>query len=322
MTINSENKKKLTIIALCILAAILIIIPIVGSSYAVRVVVRYMYFGLLTISFAFLASQLGLFSMMAPVSMTITGYIIGLSTLRWGWSIWLGIIVAIAGTMAFAALCGLMVNHSKGTSFMMLTLVISQLVWALALQWTSVTNGTTGLLGIEFPAYINIFCDNTAINNYYWTLIVFAICVFAVYLLINSSYGLRLRGIRDSESRMRAFGYHTSFLKWTAFMVANLLSSIVGVLYVLVNGMITPDVMTLASTNKSLISSILGGVSSPLVGSMIGTVIYRTCDLLLSSITRRYLLFVGLMFLLIMLLLPDGLTSIIKKIGRGKKDEQ
>lgn len=316
------RKRKWAIAALAALALFLILLPMFAGSFVLRMVIRYMYFGLLTISFGFLAGQLGLFSMMAPVSMTITGYIIGLSTLRWGMSIWAGIPLAMAGTMLFAALCGVMVNHSKGTSFMMLTLVISQLVWALALQWTSVTNGTTGLLGIEFPEYINIFSANEGVNQYYWTFIVFVICVAVVYLMLNSSYGLRLRGIRDSESRMRALGYHTSLLKWSAFMISNFLSSIVGVLYVYINGMITPDVMTLASTNKSLISSILGGVSSPLVGSMIGTIIYRTCDLLLSSLTRRYLMFVGIMFLLVMLLLPDGLTSIIKRIGRGKKNDR
>ncbi|MEG0271107.1 MAG: hypothetical protein RR821_12740, partial [Clostridia bacterium] len=89
-------------------------------------------------------------------------------------------------------------------------MVISQLVWALSLQWTTVTNGTTGLLNIRFPEYINIFSSQQNINQYYWTLIVFALCMFAVFLLTRSSYGLRLQGVRDSESRMAALGYHTS----------------------------------------------------------------------------------------------------------------
>ena len=312
---------KLKLCGLLALLLFLIVVPILSSSFLITMMIRYMYYGLLTISFAFLASQLGLFSLMVPVSLTICGYIIGLGVLRWNISVWLAILLGILGSQLFAALCGVMVNKSKGISFLMLTLVISQLVWALSLQWTSITNGTTGLLDIRFPEYINIFSDQPNVNQYYWTFIVFILCVALVFLLTRSSFGLRLQGIRDSESRMAALGYRTSALKWAAFMIANLISAIAGVLYVYNNGMITPDVMTLSSTNKSLISSILGGASSPLLGSMIGTVIYRTFDVMLSGLTRRYLTLVGLLFLTVIMVLPDGITSIAKRLRRGKKHE-
>ena len=319
--INSKSS-RLKGIGLIALLAVMLVIPLVSSSFLITMFIRYMYYGLLTISFAFLASQLGLFSLMVPVSLTICGYIVGLGVLRWNMNVWLAVLLGILGSQAFAAVCGVMVNRSKGTSFLMLTLVISQLVWSLSLQWTTVTNGTTGLLDIRFPSYLNIFSEQQNINQYYWTFIVFTICVVFVFLLTRSSFGLRLQGVRDSESRMAALGYKTSALKWTAFMVANLLSAIAGVLYVYNNAMITPDVMALSSTNKSLISSILGGSGSPLLGSMIGTVIYRTFDVTLSAISRRYLTLVGSLFLLVILVLPDGITSIVKRIGRrGKKHE-
>lgn len=317
-----QKSDRLKLIGVIALLLVMVLTPLVASSFIITMFIRYMYYGLLTISFAFLASQLGLFSLMVPVSLTICGYIIGLGVLRANMNVWLAVALGILGSQSFAALCGMMVNKSKGTSFLMLTLVISQLVWSLSLQWTSVTNGTTGLLDIRFPEYLNIFSTQANINQYYWTFIVFAICVVFVFLLTRSSFGLRLQGVRDSESRMAALGYKTSTLKWVAFMVANLISAIAGVLYVYNNGMITPDVMTMSSTNKSLISSILGGSSSPLLGSMIGTVIYRTFDVTLSAISRRYLTLVGSLFLLVILVLPDGITSIAKRIGRrGKKHE-
>ena len=312
---------KIKLGGLLALLVLLIVVPMLFSSFLITMMIRYMYYGLLTVSFAFLASQLGLFSLRVPVSLTICGYIIGLGVLRWNMSVWVAIPLGILGSQLFAALCGVMVNKSKGISFLMLTMVISQLVWALSLQWTTVTNGTTGLLDIRFPEYINIFSSRQNINQYYWTLIVFALCMLVVFLLTRSSYGLRLQGVRDSESRMAALGYHTSTLKWTAFMVANLISAVAGVLYVYNNGMITPDVMTLSSTNKSLISSILGGAGSPMLGSMTGTVIYRTFDVMLSGLTRRYLALVGLLFLTVIMVLPDGITSIAKRFKRGKKHE-
>ncbi len=200
----------------------------------------------------------------------------------------------------------------------MLTLVFSQLVYSLALQWTSMTNGTTGLLGIRFPDALEIFSENTKVNHYYWTLLIFGLTIFLVYRLITSSYGLRLRGIKNSETRMAALGYHTGLLKWSAFMVSSLISSIAGVLFVYNTGMINPEIMTLNSSNQALISSILGGVDSVLLGSIVGTVINRTLELTLGSLTRRYATIVGALFLAIILLMPEGLISIAKKLVYGK----
>lgn len=164
--INSKSS-RLKGIGLIALLAVMLVIPLVSSSFLITMFIRYMYYGLLTISFAFLASQLGLFSLMVPVSLTICGYIVGLGVLRWNMNVWLAVLLGILGSQAFAAVCGVMVNRSKGTSFLMLTLVISQLVWSLSLQWTTVTNGTTGLLDIRFPSYLNIFSEQQNINQYY-----------------------------------------------------------------------------------------------------------------------------------------------------------
>ena len=151
--INSKSS-RLKGIGLIALLAVMLVIPLVSSSFLITMFIRYMYYGLLTISFAFLASQLGLFSLMVPVSLTICGYIVGLGVLRWNMNVWLAVLLGILGSQAFAAVCGVMVNRSKGTSFLMLTLVISQLVWSLSLQWTTVTNGSSGHPLPELSQYL------------------------------------------------------------------------------------------------------------------------------------------------------------------------
>ena len=101
-------------------------------------------------------------------------------------------------------------------------------------------------------------------------------------------------------------------------MVSSLISSIAGVLFVYNTGMINPEIMTLNSSNQALISCILGGVDSVLLGSIVGTVINRTLELTLGSLTRRYATIVGALFLAIILLMPEGLISIAKKLVYGK----
>ncbi len=93
-----SRQDKLKLVGLLVLLAALVVMPLVSSSFLITMLIRYMYYGLLTISFAFLAGQLGLFSLMVPVSLTICGYIIGLGVLRWNMSVWLAIPLGIAGS--------------------------------------------------------------------------------------------------------------------------------------------------------------------------------------------------------------------------------
>lgn len=310
--------QRIQIIGSVVILVFLSILPAFSPSFILTIFARFMYFGLLTVSFSFLAGQLGLFSLMVPVSFCITAYTIAICQMRNIMPLAPSILFGIVIALAFAGLCGIMVNSTKEIYFLMLTLVLSQLVWSLALQWTSLTNGTTGLLGVRFPDSLNIFSERPEINRYYWTFIVFSLCVLVVFMLARSSFGLRLRGIRESESRMRLLGYNTKLLKWIAFMIASLISSFSGLLFVYYTGMITPESLSLNQANQALISSILGGVNSVIGGSMLGTVINRTLEMTLSGLIKRYAILVGTMFLLVILIIPNGLTSLL---GRFKRKE-
>lgn len=296
----------------------LLFAPVFADPFTIIMLVRFMYFGLMTISFAFLASQLGLISLMVPSFYAIVAYFIAISHTRELMAMELAIPMAFLVSMSFAAVSGIMVNRTKAITFLLLTLVLSQLVHSLALSWISLTNGVDGLVGISFPEWLNIFSDRPDINEFYWAVIAFSITAGLVWLLTKSQYGLKLRGIRESESRMKALGYNTAMLKWSAFMIAAFVSSVGGLLYIYFMRMVTPEIVTLGASNQSLISSILGGINSVFAGPIIGTVIYLTLNLTLSGFISRYLILIGLLFLLVILFLPNGLISVLEsnRIGR------
>ena len=313
---NNINKIKLGLFLALIIG--LLLVPFFAGSFTIIMMVRFMYFGLMTISFSFLASQLGLLSLMVPIFYSIVAYVIAIFHTREIMSMEASVIVAFIIAMAFAGLCGLMVNKTKGITFLMLTLVLAQLVWAIAMQWTNLTNGVDGLVGIRFPQWLNIFSTQPNINEYYWIFFAFITTAVLVWLLIRSPYGLVLRGIRESESRMIALGYKTSLIKWTAFMIAAYVSAVGGLSYIYFMGMVTPEIMTLGASNQALISSILGGMHSVILGSMLGTVIYLTLDLTLSGIIQRYSMIIGILFLFVILFLPKGLMSFYDSTPIGK----
>lgn len=295
----------IALIALCLL-------PLFVKEFVATMAIRIMYYGLMAIAFYFLAWQLGLFSLMIPVFMGISAYSIAIleskQILFFPFSAICGIVVSLL----FAALFGALANRSKEVYFLMLTLVLGQLVWALVLQWISLTKGTTGISGIKIPEFLGIF-GSLNIGFYYFTLTIFIFVLAGLIALNKSPFGLKLRGIRESESRMRMLGYNVSILKWWAFMVSSFVASLSGMFYVYYSGIINPDAMTLNASNQVMIASIFGGVNS-IFGAIIGTGIIKTLEIVLSGITNRYLLIIGILFLLVIVFAPKGVVGILEGI--------
>jgi len=302
-----SKNRKLLIIAVVLIA--LGLLPLVVKEFVATMAIRIMYYGLMAIAFYFLAWQLGLFSLMIPVFMGISAYSIAILESReilfFPYSAIAGIIISLL----FAAFFGILANRSKEVYFLMLTLVLGQLVWSLVLQWISLTKGTTGISGIKIPQFLLIF---GSLNRgfYYFTLAVFLLVLAGLIALNHSPFGLKLRGIRESETRMKMLGYNVSLLKWWAFMISSFVASLSGMFYVYYSGIINPDAITLNASNQVMIAAIFGGVNS-IFGAVIGTGIIKTLEIVLSGITQRYLLIIGILFLLVIVFAPKGVVGIL-----------
>lgn len=304
--------KNIKLAGAVLVLIILCLLPLFVKEFVATMAIRIMYYGLMAIAFYFLAWQLGLFSLMIPVFMGITAFSIAILESRniifFPYSTLCGILISLL----LAAFFGLLANRSKEVYFLMLTLVLGQLVWALVLQWTSLTKGTTGISGIEIPGFIALFGSPNR-GFYYFTLIIFLLVILGLTAINKSPFGLRLRGIRESESRMIMLGYNVAALKWWAFMVSSFVASLSGVCYVYYSGLINPDAMTLNASTQVLIASIFGGVNS-ILGAIAGTAIIKTLEIVLSGITQRYLLIIGILFLLVIIYAPKGVVGILEGI--------
>jgi len=293
-----------------LIALILSIVPNFGNKFLITMLIRIMYYALLAIAFTFLASQLRLFSLMVPVAFGISAYTIAIletkNIITFPYSVLVGVILALIISSFF----GVTVNRSKSTYFLMLTLVLGQLTYAIVLQWVSLTKGTTGITGVNRPYLLE---NNNSF--YYAILVVFIFCIILLYILINSSFGVKLRGVRESESRMIMLGYNTSLIKWVAFMVSSFVSSVSGIFFVYFIGLMNPDAISLNASVNVMIASIFGGINS-ILGAIIGTGVIKTVEIVLSWLTQRYLLIIGAMFLIVILLAPNGIMGIAERISK------
>jgi len=295
--------------ALALLVAVILVgLPLVASDYFVMMSIRVMYFGLLTMSLTYLAGELGLVSLMQAAFFGISGYFLAILQTRYQLPFPLPPLAGIAVALLSAGLFGLLAIRAKGVYFLMLTLVLGQLVWALASQWASMTKGDTGITNIYAPVLFGYSTEKSRAAFYFFQLVFFAAVVWFLYALKRSPFGLMLRGVRDSETRMAMLGYPVALLRYIAFIFAALVAAVGGVFFAYFTGLINPHSVSLTANVETLLAAILGGINT-LVGAVLGTGILKTLDVVLSGVTKRYLLFMGLMFLLVIMFAPKGLAG-------------
>ncbi len=145
-----------------------------------------------------------------------------------------------------------------------------------------------------------------------------AVCAAAALFLwrvVRSPFGQVLRGIHDNESRMQALGYAVARYKLIAFTIAGAVAGVAGSLYTQFVGSITPDAFFWTTSGEVLLMVIIGGVGT-LGGATLGAAAFILLQSLVSSYTERWMLILGLTFILFVLFAPGGIVGIVRgRIG-------
>ncbi|MEW6265419.1 MAG: branched-chain amino acid ABC transporter permease [Thermodesulfobacteriota bacterium] len=293
--------------------SLLVLIPWITSEFFTMMAIRVMFYSMLTMSLAFLAGELGLVSLMQAAFFGLAGYFVAILQTRYLWPFPLPALFGVSMAVLAAGLFGLLAIRTKGVYFLMLTMVLGQLIWALASQWAAMTKGDTGIHNIYAPVFFGFSAEKSKTVFYYFQLIFFAGVVWLLYTLKRSPFGLMLRGVRDSDTRMAMLGYPVAGLRYLAFVLAALVAAVGGVFFTYFTGLINPHSVSLANNVETLLASILGGINS-LLGAVLGTVILKVLDVVLSGVTKRYLLLMGLMFLAVIMFAPQGLVGSCGKL--------
>ncbi len=198
-----------------------------------------------------------------------------------------------------AAVFGSFVVRLSGIYLAMLTLAFAQIVWAVATQWTSVTGGDDGILGL-WPS--------GPVPFYWWVL---ALTVTAIWLLLRSArapFGLALTAARDSDARARTVGLNPERLRMVAFTLSGAATGLAGGLSAFRTGSVFPGFAGVGKSVDGLLMVLLGGMDAA-AGPVIGAVVYTGLyDWLLQAIPL-WRLALGLAILALVLLFPAGLAG-------------
>lgn len=226
----------------------------------------------------------------------------------------------VVGTMAgglAATILGPLVMRRRGIYFAMITIAIGQLFYFVAVRWNNVTGGEDGLAGFaRQPLHLGALAiPLTAANFYYLVLFCFTIAVAVMWILLQSPLGHTWVGIRENRRRMEFLGIRADRYVWAAFAIAGFITALAGALNALLFNFTSPQDLHWILSGDFVIMIVLGGMRS-FWGPLVGVVIFVVAQDYLSSVTGNWMTFIGLIFVLIVLVFPRGLLGVLVRRTR------
>ena len=220
------------------------------------------------------------------------------------------IVGGFAGLLV-AVLLGAVSTKKSGNTFAMITLGVGELVWSMSLMLPEFFGGEGGVssnrvvgapfMGITFGPQIQV---------YYLIAVYCFICTVLMYAFTHTPLGRMLNAVRDNPERVEFIGYDTQRVRYFAFMIAGFFAGIAGGLYAINFEIVTAEVVGAQRSGAYLLFTFLGG-SLFFFGPIIGAVLLVLASVLLSELTKAWLLYLGLVFLLMVMYAPGGIASLL-----------
>jgi branched-chain amino acid transport system permease protein len=302
---------SLEIISGSSLLAVLILFPVILSEYYLGLVIQMMIYALFAMSLDILLGYTGLPSLGHAAYFGIAAYTVGIISLRLGVHPGLALAAGLISTVVMSAIFGLLAIRTHGAYFLMITLALAQVVWGVAFKWHSLTGADDGLSGVPRPSLGIPFSLSNTTNFYFFILVLFVLLTGILCMIVYSSFGRALTGIRESEIRMQALGYNVWLYKYLAFIIAGTFAGLAGILFTYYNGIVNPATLSVVLSAKVLLMVILGGAGT-LFGPVLGAGIIVLLENVISAETKRWLFIMGALFVVVLLFAPEGIVGTLK----------
>ena len=216
---------------------------------------------------------------------------------------WIGFIVGPIAAAVTGLLIGSFCVRLTRLYFGMLQISLGSLIWAIVFRWYSFTGGDDGIHGVPMPPFIS------SLNNaYYFILIILVICMIALYLILKSPFGSTLEAIRDNPQRCEAVGVNVRRHQLMAIVIATFFAGIAGVLFVVLEGSVFPDLLFWVLSLEICIMCLLGGWFT-FAGPMLGAAIMVALRTFVGIFTEYWTLILGIILILLIFFLPEGVMG-------------
>ena len=293
---------------------VLVTLPVwMQHPYYINTSSQILYWAIIALGLNVLVGYAGLTSLGHAGLFAITGYAVALM-IEAGYGHFTAALGAILITLAATAVFAVLSLRATGIGFLMITLALGQIVWGIAYRWVDLTNGDNGVNLKTRPMPFGL--DLGSPSAFYWaTLVLFIVALVSMYYFVRSPFGASVRGTRDQDRRMNALGFNVWLIRFLAFMFSGFWCAVGGLLYIYYNQFVAPPVAALQTSAEVLLMVISGGAAT-LMGPIAGAVIVVVIKNIVSAWIERWNLVLGLIFILIISFMPEGLVPGIRRLWR------
>ena len=313
---------------------VLLFVPHVAGAYQTQLFTYGLIFAIAALGFNLLLGYTGLLSFGHSAYFGVGAYSAAFMVKYFGigsMEVYLvaGILLSVGVSALFGYIC---VRHTR-IFFAILALALSQVLWTLAYKFFWVTGGTDG---IRVPFAKMTLLAGTVnftgagayerfVNSYYYyVLVLFVICTALMWVIVHSPFGKALQAIRDNETRAQFVGVQVKHYRWFAFLISGTFTGLAGILWVPLNGLVTPDVLYWPFSGEIVFMAVLGGFRN-FSGPIVGAVVFNFLKAYAVASTQYWQFLLGFVLVVLVLVLPTGIVGAGAKLmaklrGKGKKD--
>jgi branched-chain amino acid transport system permease protein len=307
----------------CVIALVLFpLIPISGAAFYVDLLTKVMIMAVFALSLDLLVGYTGLVSFGHAAFFGIAAYTAALLSPKYeAASLWLTLPAAVLIAAFSAFVIGIFVLRTRGIYFIMVTLAFAQMIYFL-FHDTKLGGGSDGIyLNFKPEAKIGgatLFDLGNTLHFYYFVLAVLVMVYFFLRLVLRSPFGRALVGIKANEHRMRSLGFPVFRYKLASFTLAGGLAGIAGYLAACQFGFVNPEIISWHQSGNVLLMVILGGLGN-LYGAVAGAFAFVLMQEFFSSFTKHWQLIMGAVIVFLVLFLPGGLASLVRRSWKGER---
>jgi branched-chain amino acid transport system permease protein len=296
------------LVGFAVVVGLLSVFPFFACAYPVKLVEEILIWAIFAMSLDLLMGYAGMVSFGHSALFGVGGYVAALVLKSTPGALG-GLVVPALAAGLTALVIGFFSIRVSGVYFIMLTLAFSQMFYAVAFQaaWLGAEDG---IVGVPRPIILGVNLSQS-MSFHLYLIAVCAVLSLLLWRVVCSPFGHVLRGIHENEARMQAVGYPSNHYKLVAFVIAGGVAGVAGSLYTQFVGSITPDAFFWTTSGEVLLMVIIGGTGT-LGGAALGAAAFILLQSLVSSYTERWMLILGLTFILFVLFAPGGIVGALR----------
>ncbi len=291
----------------------LLVLPLIFPRFYVYIASLILLYGLLATSLNFVLGFGGIYQFHHCVFYGVGAYGAALMLTKTGFSPWVGFVVGPLVAALVSLILGLICIRLSKLYFGMLQISLGSLVWAVIYRWYSLTGGDDGIHGISVPDIIS-----NANGAYYFALIVTSISFFIILKILRSPFGSVLQGIRDNPIRSEMIGVNVKRHQLAALVISGFFAGVAGVLFVVVDTTVFPDMLFWTLSMEVMIMCLLGGWFT-FMGPILGAALIVLLRTFISTYTVYWALCLGIVLMIIIFFLPNGVLGYFQEKFKPKK---